>query len=603
MAPIVSYSDHVERTTLQRLAGCRAPGVPGIWPHLLLRPLSALALLCAAPACQAGAESGAESGETAGEAGDGDSGDGDSGDGDTSGAQEQASPSPRFYRLTHEQWENTVVDLFELDAPTGLSELFRDDPLVAGFIFDNDASALEVDEALWTGYRLAAGEVAELVTSDPALLASLMPAEGPSEAERIDSFVRSFGARAYRRPLDEQEVATMISLFASAPSLYTEVDDPFVAGIRHVIEALLQSPYFLYRIERSELIVDGAIPLDDYEIAARLSYFLWNTMPDQELLDAASQAQLETADQVAAQAERMVADPRAADMVVRFHDQLLDGDKLSTISPSNNFFPDAPADLPELAAQEHERFIRDVVFGGGGGLAELLTSSETFVNDDLAQIYGVAGVMGDDFVHVDLDPNERRGIFTQVGFLAANSTSVDPDPIHRGVFLAKRIACLSIAAPPDGIPPLPPTEPDQTNRERVEGHTEAEGSVCVSCHGGLINPFGFPFEGYDALGAWRTIDNGQPVDTTSSVYLGGEIVPVGDAIDLAEAMASSEAVHQCYTQHWVEYAAGRNATQTDRPMIERLGADSLDEQQSVQELLIAVTTSPSFLTRAAEELP
>lgn len=600
----------VERNTLQLSAGCRdvvAPGpsarrVSRTHRPSVFRCLSALALLWAAPACYSGVDTNDDAAQ--GDTGDtGGTGDGDTGDGDTSSGEELPSPAPRFYRLTHDQWENTVQDLFGLDAPTGLSELFRDDPLIAGFVFDNDATTLEVDEALWTGYRVAAGQVAELVTSDPDLLAALTPVDGLSEAERIDSFVRSFGGQAYRRALEDAEVASLTELFLSAPALYTDIQDPFTAGVRHVVETVLQSPFFLYRIERSEGVVDGLIPLDDHEIASRLSYFLWNSMPDQELFDAAESGQLATPAQVGAQAQRMLGSTRAADMVVRFHHQLLDADKIDNIAPSPNFFPDAPANLPELAAEEHERFIRDVVYGGGGGLAELLTSSETFVNQDLAAIYGVGGVMGEEFVHVELDPTQRQGIFTQVGFLAANSTSVDPDPIHRGVFMAKRMSCLSIAAPPDGVPPLPATEPDQTNRQRVEAHTEAEGSVCVTCHGGLINPFGFPFEGYDALGAWRTTDNGQPVDTSTNVAIGGEVMAVGGAVDMVQAMATSQGIHECYVRYWVEYASGRNSTPSDIPMVERLGADSLDEQQSIEELLVSVTTSLSFLNRAVEELP
>ena len=527
----------------------------------------------------------------------------EAGDGDGDGEGQQAelpAPSPRFYRLTHQQWENTVQDLFDLAEPSGQSELFRDDPKVAGYIFDNGASALEVDEALWTGYRLASAAVAEQVTSDPALLDALMPAPGPDEAARIDSFVRDFGTRAYRRPLSEDEVGILTGLFTDAPAYYPDVDDDFVAGIRHVVEAVLQSPFFLYRIERSETVVDDMIPLDDYEIASRLSYFLWNSMPDAALFDAAEAGGLHTAAEVAAEAERMLDDPRAAEMVVRFHQQLLEADKFSTISPSDNFFPDAPAALPELAQTEHELFVRDVVFGNDGGLAELLTSTSTFVNDELAAVYGVEGVAGSDFVEVSLDPAQRRGVFTQVGFLASNATSVDPDPIHRGVFIASRMLCLEIAAPPDGVPPLPALEPDQTNRERVAAHTSA--SQCASCHNTLINPHGFVFEGYDAIGGWRTVDNGQPVDSSANVFVQFPSIAVSGAVEMLDAMAQSELVHACYARHWLEYTMGQNTTFDDEPAIERLGAESLANQQSIRELLVGLTTSPVFLNRAAQEL-
>ncbi len=362
----------------------------------------------------------------------------------------------------------------------------------------------------------------------------------------------------------------------------------------------MQSPLFLYRIELSDTVVDGVIPLADHEIASRLSYFLWNTMPDDELLDVADAGMLHTPDQVLAQAERMVDDPRAADMSVRFHDQLLRVGDFETIAPSPTFYPDAPANLSALAIEEQERFVRDVVYGEGGGLADLLTSSETFVNGPLAQVYGIEGIEGDEFVHVELDPNHRRGVFTHVGFLAANATSVDPDPIHRGVFMATNISCLHIAAPPDGVPPLPAIEPGQTNRERVAAHTSAP--QCASCHGGLINPYGFTFEHYDAMGGWRDTDNDQTVDASANVAVGGQAVPVDNAVELMDVLATDESVHRCYVKHWLEYAAGRQEAPEDEPTIARLGLASLDDGQSMQELLIALTTSRVFLTRAPEEL-
>lgn len=569
---------------------------------MMLRwPAWSVAVCCCAPlACYAGIDedSYADGGdETQSEAGEGEDGSSDGG-GEGGPAEEAPAPAPRTYRLTHAQWDNTAQDLLGLPGPTGLTDLLRDDPKIAGYVFDNDATSLEVDEALWTGYRIAAGELAQTVTEDPDLLAPFVDVPGDTEAERIDSFVRSFGTRAYRRPLTEAEVAALADLFNAGSGLYSGVQDPFVAGVRHVIEAVLQSPYFLYRIETSEAVVDGVIPLSDYELASRLSYFLWNTMPDAELFDAAEAGELETAADIAAQAERMLDDPRAADMVVRFHHQLLEVEKMETISPSELVF-DVPENLPELAIEEHEHFIRDVVFGNGGGLIELLTSSQTMVESELAAIYGVAGVTGSDFVEVDLDPTQRRGVFTQLGFLAANASSFDPDPIHRGVFLAKRMACHTIAAPPDGVPPLPPLGEDQTNRERVEAHTS--GNPCASCHGPLINPFGFPYESYDALGAWRTVDNGQPVDTATMVLLDGQ-QSVSGAVELAEVMAASEQVHECYARHWLEYATGRNYVFGDAPTVSRLGGDSLAEEQSMRELLVALTTSVAFSTRAAEEL-
>jgi hypothetical protein len=263
------------------------------------------------------------------------------------------------------------------------------------------------------------------------------------------------------------------------------------------------------------------------------------------------------------------------------------------------FFPDVEGDLAEAARTENELFVREV-FASGGAWADVLTSTDTFVNAELARIYGLPGdYPADEFVPASLDAETRRGIFTQVGFLASNATSVNPDPIHRGVFLAERIACIHIGAPPESVPALP--APDgRTNRETVEEHTEVPG--CATCHQPTINPYGFPFEMYDAIGAYRETDNGFPVDTTAAPLVDGSPVDVNDAVDLADRLAGSASVHECYTQHWVEYAFGRKENMVDEAIIERLGELSL-EGASIEELIVALVTSRAFLNRSIDELP
>jgi hypothetical protein len=288
-------------------------------------------------------------------------------------------------------------------------------------------------------------------------------------------------------------------------------------------------------------------------------------------------------------------------VVERFHHQLLHVDKFASADPSPAFYPDAPENIGLLATEEHVRFLQHTVFEQDGSWRDLLTSTETFVNDELAALYGLPGSFGTELTRVDLDPAQRRGIFTQIGFLAANSTSANPDPIHRGVFLAKRIACHNIAAPPDDIPPVPAPDETQTNREAVEALTEIPGSECVACHSQLINPFGFPFESYDSTGAFRTLDNDKPVDTTSTVMLLDGPVAVTNALDLVDALAADSGVHACYAQHWLEFAMARPHTDVDEPLTTRLATGSLDDL-SVKELLVELAVSRPFLTRSPSEM-
>ena len=520
--------------------------------------------------------------------------------GDSDFGPEMPASAPRMVRLTHSQWENTVRDLLLLEAGDELPE-FRPDPTVGGFLFDNDSTSLQVDESLWNGYQRAAVDLAALVAGDAARIAKIAPSGSDDATTGAETFIRGFGQRAHRRPLTDDQVNGYLALHAMAPALYPSAG-AYEAGIQMLLEAFLQSPHFLYRIEASDEVAGEVIPLDDWEVASKLSYALWGTMPDDSLFTAAEAGELRDAAALRSQVERLVGDPRVEVTVQSFHAQLLEIEEFYGVSPSSTFYPDAPGDLGELAITEHELFIQDLVFEQDGGYREMLTSTRTFVNDDLAAIYGVSGTFDDTFVAVDLDPAERKGIFTQVGFLATNASSADPDPIHRGVFMAERIACLHIAAPDAATPPIPATE-GRTNREVIEEHTEMPGSICASCHSTLINPFGFPFESYDAVGAFRTEDNGFPVDTTASPLIDGEPTMVDGALDLIEALADTADVHECYTRHWLEYLHGRPESEDDASITERLGDSSVRGELPVKQLLIEAVMSPTFLTRSTEELP
>jgi len=519
------------------------------------------------------------------------------------GTEDEApAPATRAYRLTHAQWARTVRELLQLPASQALPGPLRDDPVQSGFAFDNNALTLVVDEALISGYERAASELAARVTDDAGMLAKLAPPESLAADERADTFIRDFGLRAHRRPLTDEMMTEYRDLFELGPTLYSGLGE-FESGARAVIEAMLQSPYFLYRIEESSDEVEGMIPLDGYEVASRLSYALWGSMPDEALFDAAGDDALGDSTVVATQARRMLGDDRARAVVIDFHSQLFEVQRFASIKPSKAFFPDAPDTLGDSARAELERFVVDQVLDRQGSYADLLLSTDSFANRDLADVYGLSGSFGDALQPVQLDPAERRGILTQVGFLAAHATSVDPDPIHRGVFVARRIACTPISAPPANIPPLPKPAAGATNRETVEKHTQDPNTICATCHATLINPFGFPFEGFDAVGAVRTEDNGQPVNTATSPLIDGTPTPVADALQLSELLAASPAVHACYLQHLLEYSLGREQADVDAPLLERLSTQSLQDGASIEDLIVSLVTSRPFLTRSVEELP
>jgi hypothetical protein len=509
------------------------------------------------------------------------------------------SPSVRFARLTHTQWENTVRDLLRLEAVSGLSQTFPADARTAGFLFDNDGRSLDVDQVLGAAYASAAESLAARITADGAALERLLPADTGNERERARAFVSAFGERAFRRPLEPREVETFVSLFELGRNAYDD-SSGLPAGIRLLIEAFLRSPAFLYRIESSTNASGASIPLSDYEVAQRLSYLFTNSMPDDALLDAARGRQLSRPSDVRSQALRLMSKPTARGAILGFHDQLLDFEKFESISPSRRVYPDLPETFAEDVIESSQLFITDLVTAQAGTFQDLMTSNQAFVNDDLARVYGLTGNFGSEFVKVSLPENERRGFFNQLGFLAANSTSESPDPIHRGVFIATRVLCLGIAAPPDGVPPLPPIT-DGTNRQVVENHTQSS-PVCQACHATLINPFGFPFENYDASGAYRTADNGAPVDASTTPRIDGEPLAVQNSLELAEALGESRQAHECFSSHLVEYAFGREKTPRDQTLIAALADASLGGAP-ILELLVRIAESPAFMARSTEELP
>jgi hypothetical protein len=221
----------------------------------------------------------------------------------------------------------------------------------------------------------------------------------------------------------------------------------------------------------------------------------------------------------------------------------------------------------------------------------------TFVNSRTAPFYGLTGSFSGAMQRVDLDPQRRAGILTQLGFLAKNGGLVQSDPIHRGVHINLNILCVKITAP-NNIPPLPEQTPDQTNRERVEAHTKECGR---GCHDTRINPIGFAFEHYDAIGAWRDVDNNKPVNSSSTyTMLDGSTLSFNNAVELAQKLAQSRQVHECYASNWLEYALGRRLVADAEKQSVKIVADASSSGISAKDLLAKITTLDAFRARPVE---
>ena len=515
---------------------------------------------------------------------------------DDGGSPVELRETSRFPRLSHAQWENTIQDLFELPETTGLSSLFIGDPISGGF--DNNSEALQVSATLWSDYQRAAEQIAGQVAVDPEILARIVPAvDGDSDA-KARAFITEFGRRAYRRPLTAEEIDRHLEIFALGVAAPGDLG-PFESGVRLVVQAMLQSPFFLYRVESSDAVVGGNIPLSDHEIAAKLSYMLWNTMPDAALFAAADAGDLTTATAVAAQATRMLDHPRAHAMIAAFHYQLLQVDHYIDVYKDPGKYPTYDPSLNDAMITETMMFVDDVVFNNGD-LATLLTAPYTFVNSALAPLYGVQAPAGDAFARVDLDPSTRAGVLTQIGFLASNAGADENDPIHRGVFLNLKLLCTGLPPPPNMIPPLPPAMEGETLRERIDRHT-GKGTCGEGCHGSFINPLGFAFENYGPLGEWQTMDAGKPIDAAAEFTFQSGLQSYDGGVELAHLMADNVEAHRCYVGHLLEYGYGRIKKGPDWDIIERIAVSSQSGDLSIKQIILELTKDPAFLLRAPVE--
>jgi hypothetical protein len=508
--------------------------------------------------------------------------------------EEIPSPASRAPRLTHAQWENTVQDLFRMPSPTGLTSDFNADPIFGEF--DTDQRRLSVTAGLWRDYQRSAEAVAEMVTRDAAAMDAWMPAGLPaSGAERRDAFIDAFGVRAYRRPLTDGERTRLAALFDLGPTHFATLD-PFTAGVRLVLEGMLQAPQFVYRVELSATPSEGLYALDQYELASKLSYFMWDTMPDDDLFAAAAAGSLSDPATIRMHAERMFDDERTRAKLAHFHDQFLE---MENWTDTDHTLPEWRPELAPMMVEETRLFLDDVVFNGGT-ISDLLLSNVAFVNEDLANIYGVSGVSGSEYRRVELDASERAGLLTRVGFLTKYATLTEPDPIHRGVFINNRILCRKVQAPPaipDDLMPM-----GTTNRERIDSIT-GEGTCGASCHGTLINPIGFAFEGYDAIGRLRTEDNGQPIDAASRyVTETGITLEYDGAIELSQDIAAIDAPHRCYATRLLEFEYGRPYTDNDSPLVFRAADGSQNEGLTVRDIVMELVTSRAFRYRSTTEL-
>jgi len=359
---------------------------------------------------------------------------------------------------------------------------------------------------------------------------------------------------------------------------------------------MLQSPHFLYRVELTGVESGELVRLDDYAIATRLSYLLWGSMPDAELFDSASRGELHTREQVRAQAERMLLDWRARDALANFTRQWALLDEIDDAEKDPQQFPLFSEEVKPFLKQGTTLFVDHVTFASDkGDFEELMTASYVFANAQTAPLWGTSAA-GDDFQRVDVDPAQRAGIVTDLAWLTALAKYDQSHPVARGVFVREHLLCQTLPNPPDNVEiEIPMVDPNSTTRERFSQHS-ADPS-CAGCHE-LIDPLGFGFEHYDAVGMYRDTENGKPVDASGSIVQTEDLDgPFDGAVELAHKLAASSEVRRCFATQWYRYAFGRGETPSDGCTIDDLHARWGDRDFNLRELLIALTQTDAFFYR------
>ncbi len=496
-------------------------------------------------------------------------------------------------QLNDAEYNNTVRDL--LGTTLTPADKFPGDIATDGF--DNIGSVAVVSDLLLEQAETAAGQLADELLARPKtdpLRAKILLCE-PTTANLstcMTQILTAFMKSAYRRPVTTAEVMDNVSL---ATTIATSAGDP-MRGVNAAIKAVLLSPNFLYHVEIGNPASTAAAKISDYELASRLSYFLWSSMPDTTLMAAADAGKLTPAGaDYTAQITRMLADPKSQAFIDNFAGQWLGGRDATMVAPDPTTFPTFDDALLKSIPQETGAFFAALI-KNAAPLTDLVNANYGYVNDRLAKFYGIPGGMTT-FTKVSLAGTQRLGgILTQETFLTVTSYPTRTSPVKRGNYVLERLLCDPTPTPPDNVPPLvqPTSTSGLTGRAALEAHRQSP--VCMSCHA-TIDPLGLPFENFDAIGAYRTMENGSPIDATTMLKDGTMINGVSQ---LATLIAGDKRFTRCVTKQAMTYGVTRPFDAMDSLAYVAGIADPLMGKGTWPDLLTKVATSEAFLTRRGE---
>jgi hypothetical protein len=479
---------------------------------------------------------------------------------DLEAAQAQSDPGRALiHRLSRAEYNNTVLDLFGVDSHP--ADNFPADGSGGGG-FDNDADTLFLPPILMEKYLEAANDVLAAAARDKILVAR--PGGFTSERAAARKIAAFFAPLAFRRPVERAEIDRLLGLYDRAAK-----KAPFEAGVRAMLTALMVSPNFLFRVETDQ-DEPGAYRVTDYELASRLSYFLWVSMPDPELFGLARDNRLHRPEVVEAQVRRMLRDPKARRFADSFSGQWLGVKTLKTTArPDPNRFPDFNASLRDAMCQEPVEFFYGLLRDNRPVL-DLISSDYSYLNETLARFYGVPEVTGPQMRLVKLSDPNRGGVLGMAGILTLTSYPQRTSPVLRGKWVLEQILGAPTPPPPPGAGGLPADDRPKeglTFRQRLEKHRSKP--ECASCHK-RMDPIGFGLENFDPIGRWRANQAGQPVDSGGEMSDGTKF---HGPVELKRILLDDkEDFIRTLTEKALSYALGRGLEPYDAPAARRIAA-------------------------------
>lgn len=495
-------------------------------------------------------------------------------------------PDAALRRMSARQFRNAVRDLFSPDV------------VVAGAmepeVITNGLAAIGSSLASFSPrgveqFQSVAGNVAAQVPADPASRARYFACAdaGAPNAECVPEVLDAIASRAWRRPVTDAERSRLAGVATEAINVLGSFD----AGIVYGISAILQSPHFLYRNELPTAPAEGTTLLGPWQLASRLSFFLWNSIPDDELRAVAADGSILDEDVLLAQVDRMMDDGRFREGLRAFFTDLYHLDGLDRLSKDSTIFPHMGPDVGPAAREETLLFLEHIVLERDSSIADIVTLPISFVNRKLAAIYDVRAPSRDGFGQVEFtEADGRRGIMGHLSVLALHSHPVSSSATLRGRFIREVLLCGEIEPPPADVnTALPEPEGNAvTLRDRVQRHLD-QSDTCSSCHLAM-DPLGLALENFDSLGRWRELDNGGEIDPSGDL----DGVPFNDAWDLAYVVAEHPDYARCFVTNVYRYTLGRRNTLGDRQQLVALQSWFDASGRRVQPLLRAIALSTAF---------